>query len=144
MEESKELQGFYKIFRSVIYVSILLEFFEYAIDPAMLDHWGGILCDIHGRIKRWVIYNDGNLAYSKLATFLLICITCIGTRNKKKLEVQCTETSSLSYHNRYGAGCIVCLVVRISDGNKALHFTVEHLALYACLSNRRGTGSHRP
>lgn len=86
MEESKELQGFYKIFRSVIYVSILLEFFEYVIDPAMLDHWGGILCDIHGRIKRWVIYNDGNLAYSKLATFLLICITCIGTRNKKKLE----------------------------------------------------------
>lgn len=86
MEESKELQGFYKIFRSVIYVSILLEFFEYVIDPVMLDHWGGILCDIHGRIKRWVIYNDGNLAYSKLATFLLICITCIGTRNKKKLE----------------------------------------------------------
>lgn len=39
MEESKELQGFYKIFRSVIYVSILMEFFEYAIDPAMLDHW---------------------------------------------------------------------------------------------------------
>ena len=86
MEESKELQGFYKIFRSVIYISVLLEFFEYAIDPAMLDHWGGILCDIHGRIKCWVIYNDGNLAYSKLATFLLICITCIGTRNKKKLE----------------------------------------------------------
>ncbi len=86
MEESKELQGFYKIFRSVIYISILMEFFEYAIDPAMLDHWGGILCDIHGRIKRWVIYNDGNLAYSKLATFLLICITCIGMRNKKKLE----------------------------------------------------------
>ena len=86
MEERKELQGFYKIFRSVIYISILMEFFEYAIDPAMLDHWGGILCDIHGRIKRWVIYNDGNLAYSKLATFLLICITCIGTRNKKKLE----------------------------------------------------------
>lgn len=86
MEESKELQGFYKIFRSVIYISILMEFFEYAINPAMLDHWGGILCDIHGRIKRWVIYNDGNLAYSKLATFLLICITCIGTRNKKKLE----------------------------------------------------------
>ena len=40
MEESKELQGFYKIFRAVIYVSVLMEFFEYAIDPAMLDHWG--------------------------------------------------------------------------------------------------------
>ena len=86
MEESKELQGFYKIFRSVIYISILLEFFEYAITPSMLAHWGGVLCDIHGRVNRWVIYNDGNIACSKLATFLLTCITCIGTRNRKKLE----------------------------------------------------------
>lgn len=86
MEESKELQGFYKIFRAMVYVSVLLEFFEYAIDPAILDHWGGILIDIHGRIKRWMIYNDGNLVYSKIATVLLICITCIGTRNKKHLE----------------------------------------------------------
>ena len=59
MEESKELQGFYKIFRAVVYVSVLLEFFEYAIDPAVFDQWGGILTDIHGRIKRWTIYQDG-------------------------------------------------------------------------------------
>lgn len=86
MEESKELQGLYKIFRCAIYVSLLLEFFEYAIDPAMLDHFGGVVCDIHGRIKRWIIYQDGNLVYSKIATFVLICITCIGTMNKKHLE----------------------------------------------------------
>lgn len=86
MEESKELQGLYKIFRCAIYVSLLLEFFEYAIDPAMLDHFGGVVCDIHGRIKRWIIYQNGNLVYSKIATFVLICITCIGTRNKKHLE----------------------------------------------------------
>lgn len=86
MEESKELQGFYRIFRAVVYISVLMEFFEYAIDPAVLDHWGGILIDIHGRIKRWMIYNDGNLVYSKVATVLLICITCIGTRSKKHLE----------------------------------------------------------
>lgn len=86
MEESKELQGLYKIFRCAIYVSLLLEFFEYAIDPAMLDHFGGVVCDIHGRIKRWIIYQDGNIVYSKIATFVLICITCIGTRNKKHLE----------------------------------------------------------
>lgn len=108
MEESKELQGFYKIFRSVIYVSILLEFFEYAIDPAMLDHWGGILCDIHGRIKQWVIYNDGNLAYSKLATFLLICITCIGTRNKKKLEFNARK--QVLYPIIIGMGLVVLSV----------------------------------
>ena len=108
MEESKELQGFYKIFRSVIYVSILLEFFEYAIDPAILDHWGGILCDIHGRIKRWVIYNDGNLVYSKLATFLLICITCIGTRNKKKLEFNARK--QVLYPIIIGIGLVVLSV----------------------------------
>ena len=41
MEESKELQGSYKIFRACIYVSLLLEFFMYAIDPGVLDHFGG-------------------------------------------------------------------------------------------------------
>lgn len=83
MEESKELQGFYKIFRAVIYISVLMEFFEYAIDPAMLDHWGGILIDIHGRIKQWMIYNDGNLVYSKIATFLLTAspVSVRGTRS---------------------------------------------------------------
>ena len=86
MEESKELQTAYKIFRIVIYVSLLMEFFEYAIDPALLDHWGGIVCDVHDRIKRWFIYLDGHLVWSKLATFVIICITCIGTRNKKHLE----------------------------------------------------------
>ncbi len=86
MEESKELQGFYKIFRSVIYVSILLEFFAYALEPEQLDFLGGVVTDIHTRIKRWMIYHDGNLVYSKVATFLLICITCVGTRNKKHLE----------------------------------------------------------
>jgi hypothetical protein len=86
MEESKELQGFYKIFRTLIYVSILMEFFAYALQPEQLDFLGGIITDIHSRIRRWVIYNDGNLVYSKCATFLLICITCVGTRNKKHLE----------------------------------------------------------
>ena len=86
MEETKDLTRAYSIFRTVIYVSVLLEFFEYAIDPAMLDHWKGILVDIHDRIKTWLIYHDGNLVYSKIATFVLVCVTCIGTRNKKNLE----------------------------------------------------------
>ena len=86
MEESKELQGAYKIFRAVIYISILIEFFEYAIDPTTLDSFGGILSDLHSRVKQWFIYNEGNIIYSKVVTFLLVCITCVGTRNKKNLE----------------------------------------------------------
>ena len=86
MEETKELQTAYKIFRAVIYISLLMEFFEYAVDPQLLDFWGGIVCDVHDRVKRWFIYHDGNLGWSKLATILVICVTCVGTRNKKHLE----------------------------------------------------------
>lgn len=38
MEETKELQTMYKIFRYLIYLSLIVEFFEYAIDPALLDY----------------------------------------------------------------------------------------------------------
>ena len=86
MEETKELQTAYNIFRAVIYISLLMEFFEYAVDPQLLDFWGGIVCDVHDRVKRWFIYHDGNLGWSKVATILVICITCVGTRNKKHLE----------------------------------------------------------
>lgn len=87
MEESKDLQRGWKIFRAAIYVSLLLEFFEYAVSPEMLDFWNGILCDIHRRIKSWIIYSDGHLWLSKIATFVLVVITAIGTRAKKKLEM---------------------------------------------------------
>lgn len=66
MEETKELQTMYKIFRCLIYLSLIVEFFEYAIDPALLDYWGGIVCDIHSRVKRWFIYMDGNLVGARL------------------------------------------------------------------------------
>ena len=122
MEESKELQGFYKIFRAVIYVSVLMEFFEYAVDPAMLDHWNGILCDIHDRIKRWMIYNDGNLVYSKIATFLLICITCIGTRNKKHLEFDARK--QVLYPLICGVGLIVLSVWLFNNPMETLFFSL--------------------
>ena len=108
MEESKELQTAYQIFRWVIYLSLLLEFFEYAIDPAILDYWNGVLCDIHDRMKLWLIYRDGNLVYSKLATVGLICITCIGTRNKKKLEFDARR--QVLYPIIIGSGLIVLSV----------------------------------
>ena len=86
MEESKDLQSLYKIFRTFIYASVILEFFEYAIDPNMLDCWGGVLVDIHNRIKLMDVYQDGHMLHSKIMTLLIICVTCIGTRNKKHLE----------------------------------------------------------
>ena len=86
MEESKDLQSLYKIFRTFIYLSLVVEFFEYAITPEVLDFWGGILADIHGRLKLMDVYQDGHMLRSKIMTFLMICVTCVGTRNKKHLE----------------------------------------------------------
>ena len=86
MEESKNLQTLYKVFRTFIYVSLIVEFFEYAINPDVLDHWGGILVEIRDRLKLLDVYQNGHLLHSKVMTLLIICITCIGTRNKKHLE----------------------------------------------------------
>ena len=86
MEESKELQGLYSVFRIAIYVSLVLEFFEYAIGPDLLDTFAGVLTEIHERMGQWLIYQSGHLPYSKLATLLLVVITCIGTKNKKQIE----------------------------------------------------------
>ena len=86
MEESKDLQTLYKVFRTFIYISLVVEFFEYAIAPELLDFWGGILLDLHGRLKLMDVYQDGHMLRSKIMTFLMICVTCVGTRNKKHLE----------------------------------------------------------
>ena len=86
MEESKDLQTLYKVFRTFIYFSLIVKFFEYAITPDVLDHWGGILVEIHDRLKLLDVYQNGHLLHSKVMTLLIICITCIGTRNKKHLE----------------------------------------------------------
>lgn len=86
MEESKDLQSLYKVFRTLVYVSVLVEFFEYAVRPESLDFWGGVLLDIHTRLKRLDVYQDGHLLRSKVMTLLMIAVTCIGTRNKKSLE----------------------------------------------------------
>lgn len=84
MEESKELQGMYTFFRSMIYVWLLGEFFMYALDPTALDFLGGLVVDIHNRMGTWGVYKF--LPYCKVANLMLVIITCIGTKNKKQLE----------------------------------------------------------
>ena len=56
------------------------------INPASLNFWNGFLFDIYSRIKTWGVYQDGHMIYSKVMTLLIICVTCIGTKNKKHLE----------------------------------------------------------
>lgn len=133
MEESKELQGVYKIFRAVIYVSLLMEFFMYAASPEMLDYWNGIVADMYGRIKRWFIYHDGNLIYSKIATFLLVCITCMGTRNKKHLEMNAKK--QVLYPLAGGVGLLVLAVWLFGFPTNVRFYTLQlNIILYMAAS----------
>jgi len=86
MEESKQLQGLYTTLRIFIYISVVVEFFEYAVSPQMLEPVGNWLVEIHERIGRWMIYQPGHMPYSKLTTLLLVIVCCIGTKNKKQIE----------------------------------------------------------
>lgn len=79
MEESKELQKMYTLFRGCIYVSIILEIIVFVPFPFLKG-----VQFIIDPMSRWLIYD--NLIYSKLATVLLVLITCIGTRAQKAIE----------------------------------------------------------
>ena len=95
MEESKEIQGTYTLFRAVIYISLLLEFFMYAFDPGTLDFLGGAITGLHQRLHRLSVYQF--LPYSKTVTLILVIITCIGTKNKKQIEYN-ADLSRITLH----------------------------------------------
>lgn len=82
MEEGKELQQLYKIFRTSIYVLLLLEFLVFVPFPFIRE--GSMFRLILFKISRFGIY--GNLIYSRAAILLMTCVTCIGTKAKKDLE----------------------------------------------------------
>lgn len=79
MEESKELQKIYEIFRTAIYIFVILEILVFIPFPFMKS------ADfIFDRISSWIIYD--NLIYSKLGILLIVCITTIGTKAKKSID----------------------------------------------------------
>ena len=86
MEETKELQNVYKVFRTLIYVTLLIEFFVYAMPYQTLASLGSLFFDFHDRLTQFAIYKHGNLIYSKIFTLVLVIITSIGTKNKKHIE----------------------------------------------------------
>ena len=130
MEESKELQGFYKIFRTAVYVSVLLEFFEYAIDPAMLDHWGGILCDIHGRIQQGR-HGAAHLHYLYRHT------------EQEAFGVRCPAAGVVPARERGVPARAIRLVVQSSDGNAALYAAAEYHLLHGSLARGSGSRTYR-
>lgn len=105
MEESKELQGTYTLFRAVIYVTLLLEFFMYAINPEDLDFLGGIITGLHRQLQHLSVYQF--LPYSKLVTLIMVIITCIGTKIRSRLSMM-PRNGYLAYILRPSDGFAVC------------------------------------
>lgn len=77
MEETKEKQKLYGLFQSIIYFSIIIEIIIFV--PSIVQIPFLII-----PLSKFIIYS--NIFYSKLATILIVSITTIGTKNKKKVE----------------------------------------------------------
>ena len=80
MEESKELQKLYGFMQAFIYVTVsteILLFVHFQFSESIMP--------ILSKLARIPIYS--NIIYSKLFTFFIIMVTCIGTRSKKDLEL---------------------------------------------------------
>ena len=127
MEETKELQNVYKIFRTLIYVTLLIEFFVYAMPYQTLASMGNLMLDFHDRLSQFAIYKHGNLIYSKLVTLLLVFVTCIGTRNKKHIEFDAQKMVFIPL----GAGlALVVLSVWVYGWNMPARFYAVRLNIW--------------
>jgi hypothetical protein len=82
MEETKEQQKLHGFLQCGIYSSLMLEAAVFIYRDA--PFWG-IFHSALVKIGRLPIYN--NIVYSKLSTFLLICLVSIGTLAKKKTDL---------------------------------------------------------
>ncbi|MFI5160499.1 MAG: type IV secretion system DNA-binding domain-containing protein [Sphingobacteriales bacterium] len=83
MEETREQQKLHGFLQCGIYVTVALEacIFIYKNSP----FWGFFHTPLI-KLSRLPIYH--NIVYSKLSTFLLICLVSIGTLSKKKVDLK--------------------------------------------------------
>lgn len=133
MEETKELQNVYKIFRTLIYVTLLIEFFVYAMPYQTLASMGTLMLDFHDRLAQFAIYRHGNLIYSKLVTLFLVIITCIGIQEQEAYRVRCAEDGVFPIGSRTGIGGIVRMGLWLEHDRKVLCCPGKHLDIYAGL-----------
>lgn len=84
MEESKELQKLYGFMQAFIYITVCIEILLFVHFP-----FSEQIMPLLSKMAKIPIYS--NILYSKLFTFFIIMVTCIGTRSKKDLELNPTK-----------------------------------------------------
>jgi len=87
MEESRDQQKLYSFFQGIIYLSIVLEvFIVIFLGKGILP---SVIQELFLILSSFFVYQ--NLVYSKLLTFLLILIVCVGTKARKDVDLQTTR-----------------------------------------------------
>ena len=84
MEESKELQKLYGFMQAFIYITVCIEILLFVHFP-----FSEQIMPLLSKMAEIAICS--NILYSKLFTFFIIMVTCIGTRSKKDLELDPTK-----------------------------------------------------
>lgn len=84
MEENKELQKMYGFMQAFIYITVCIEILLFVHFP-----FSEQIMPLLSKLAKIPIYS--NILYSKLFTFFIIIVTCIGTRSKKDLELDPTK-----------------------------------------------------
>lgn len=88
MEETKEQQSLHGFLQFCIYLSVFLDVLIFVYSTKLFDHVNQhtfVLVRFLERMNRLVIYQHP--LYSKLFTFILICLVAIGTLSKKKKDL---------------------------------------------------------
>jgi hypothetical protein len=87
MEESRDQQKLYSFFQGIIYLSIMLEFvIVLFLGKGFLPP---IIQELFLVVSGFFVYQ--NLVFSKLLTFFLILIVCVGTKARKDVDLQTTR-----------------------------------------------------
>lgn len=80
MEENKELQKLYGFMQAFIYVTVCIEILLF-----VHFSFSGQIMPVLSKLAKLPIYS--NIFYSKLFTFFIIMVTCVGSRSKKDLDL---------------------------------------------------------
>ncbi len=112
MDESKELEKIYSLFRGIIYVSVIIE-----VCLFLPREWLGGANIVLDRLRPFLLYQ--NVVYSKLFTLLLVIITSIGTRAKKRLDFDVKKM--VIYPMLIGLIILIASVVMLQAGGKLLY-----------------------
>lgn len=119
-EPNKETQKLHSLFRSCIYISILLEILMFAPKEWIGDN------SLIDKLRVFSIYQ--NILFSKLTTIILVAITSIGTKAKKKVDFNIRKMVYIP-----GATGVAILVGSLIAYALAAHLTFGFF-LYAALS----------